>query len=249
MNGIILASREGIITGRALAEELEIPCVKQIDYSSNRYQFCFRYGNTTHIPDEKVGCIINKAWGIRNASNKYETKRVMIDREIPTPQLFTYENIISDSIKYPIIARPKHHFKGREFYVVESVKDAIACLTRGRYLQEIIDKKDEYRIFIFKDKIFESNIKKNSGTEDSLIRNRATGWIFNIARITETPQILKDYSRRILEALGLEFGAVDCCIDKMGKPYVFEVNTAPALIDRKVSKLARKIEEWYGYTF
>ena len=60
-----------------------------------------------------------------------------------------------------------------------------------------------------------------------MARSNKAGWKF--ARVKECPKALIDEALRALDAMGLNFGAVDCCIDAAGKAYIFEVNSGPGL--------------------
>ena len=62
---------------------------------------------------------------------------------------------------------------------------------------------------------------------NALIRSNRLGWKF--VKVKSVDKKLKEESIKALKALGLEFGAVDGCIDADGKPWIFEVNTGPGL--------------------
>lgn len=60
-----------------------------------------------------------------------------------------------------------------------------------------------------------------------LIRSNRLGWKFS--RTTKYPKDLEPQSAKALGALGLNFGAVDACVDVNGKVWIIEVNTGPGL--------------------
>lgn len=60
-----------------------------------------------------------------------------------------------------------------------------------------------------------------------LVRSNRLGWKF--AKMKTCPEALAAEAVKALKAIGLTFGAVDCCIDAAGKPYVIEVNSGPGL--------------------
>jgi len=246
MKGKILESPQSRFTARALAKELNVPCGRRVERFEDTYFWVFRYGNISHL-ETVPPIIINKKYAISKASNKFRCRVEMRDNGIPTPRLFYRKHIEEvEDIPYPLIARPRNHFKGRHFYLAKNKSQARNYLLKGYYLQEIIDKDEEYRIFIFRDKIFEVNIKKKieNGKKNELIRNHDNGWDFYCKKIAETDQNLKDYSRKAMRIVNLDWGAVDCCMDTKGGIYIFEINSAPSLIDRKVTKLASKIREY-----
>jgi glutathione synthase/RimK-type ligase-like ATP-grasp enzyme len=62
---------------------------------------------------------------------------------------------------------------------------------------------------------------------DHLVRSNTRGWKFS--HVTKYDKNLAAMSLSAVEALGLEFGAVDCCIDADNRVWIIEVNTGPGL--------------------
>jgi len=60
-----------------------------------------------------------------------------------------------------------------------------------------------------------------------LVRSNRLGWKF--AKMKTCPEALAAEAIKALKAIGLTFGAVDCCVDAAGKPYIIEVNSGPGL--------------------
>jgi len=76
-----------------------------------------------------------------------------------------------------------------------------------------------------------------------LIRSNRLGWKF--IRVKTIDKTLEAEAVKALKAIGLDFGAVDCCIDAAGKPWIIEVNSGPGLeettFDAWVSSLKSNI--------
>ena len=152
MIGKILECPQSFRTARALAEEMGVPCSRIIERAEPKYNWLFRYGGTSHL-DYYPSVIINKKWAIQSVSNKFECRLALLESGVPVPRMYHENDIKNNSdVKsiFPLIARPKNHYKGRHFYIVEDERSALRYLNRGYYLQEIIDKDKEYRIFIFR---------------------------------------------------------------------------------------------------
>lgn len=71
-------------------------------------------------------------------------------------------------------------------------------------------------------------------TDQSLIRNYDNGWVFATQNVVYSSSTIEDSVKQqaiaAVQALGLDFGAVDICVNLEGsKAYVLEVNTAPGL--------------------
>jgi glutathione synthase/RimK-type ligase-like ATP-grasp enzyme len=62
---------------------------------------------------------------------------------------------------------------------------------------------------------------------DMIIRSNRKGWKFSSVKKYSKP--MADAAVKAVEALGLTFGAVDCCVDAAGNPFIIEVNTGPGL--------------------
>lgn len=254
MRGKVLGTRKSQRTGRLLARKLAVPYGDYINHSEGEFDFVFRYGNTEQF-DNPVKIIFNKGHNIILVSNKLRMRRKLIENSIPVPKVYDLSDINDNKYKIdnkelPLIARPVNHWKGRDFNLVYSYDEAITYLKKGYYLQEVINKETEYRIFVWQSKIFECSVKEpRLERYNMLVRNFGNGWRFGYKKRLETPQGLRKNARDAVGIAGLDFGGVDCCIDKEGNYYIFEINSAPALIERKAEKLANKVTEYMEENF
>lgn len=73
------------------------------------------------------------------------------------------------------------------------------------------------------------NLSKDQDKVDMVIRSNKRGWKFSRVKIDGLNKDLSAAAISAISALGLDFGAVDCCIDSDGKAWVIEVNTGPGL--------------------
>jgi hypothetical protein len=206
-----------------------------------------RYGNsTTPSPDSFE---FNKSRSVAIASQKVRCRGMLISRGISVPKTMFSPDEINEGFdpKKFYIARPPHHFQGRNFYVTKSYDDISKYLRIGYYVQELIEKADEYRVFVFRDKIMEASIKtKSRANADMLIRNHRRGWKFNHVPVADLPDILKRTCRSSAGCIGIDFCAIDCCLGEDGKFYILEINSAPGLIERKADVFVTKFMEYVG---
>jgi len=107
----------------------------------------------------------------------------------------------------------------------------------------------EYRVHVWKGKVIDiAQKRRRNGADrkkglDSLIRNWGNGWIFAHEDV-ECPAAVTKEALKAVEALSLDFGAVDVGYrEKNGKAYVFEVNTAPGIEGQTVGRYAAAIRE------
>ena len=64
---------------------------------------------------------------------------------------------------------------------------------------------------------------------DLIIKSNTRGYKFSNIKLDNVNKGLASESIKAVEALGLQFGAVDCVLDVDGSPWVIEVNTGPGL--------------------
>lgn len=101
------------------------------------------------------------------------------------------------------------------------------------YTKAILQERREFRIHVMDGKItYVQQKRRRDGfreneTYSNLVRNHHTGWIY----ATQNADVCDEAKReaiRAIEALGLDFGAVDV-ITRRGEAWVLEVNTAPGM--------------------
>ena len=64
---------------------------------------------------------------------------------------------------------------------------------------------------------------------DMVVRSNTKGWKFSRVTLDKVPENLANEAIKAVKSLGLDFGAVDCCIDVKKKAWVIECNTGPGL--------------------
>lgn|SRR3990167_2278794 len=107
-------------------------------------------------------------------------------------------------------------------------------LTRGDYYTEPIDLVREFRIHSFQgraiaigEKIHDPDFR---GRRHPRIRAERTGWILNYgSQRGVLPLGLEALGRRVVDAVGFDFGAVDVGITADGTMYTLEINSAPGV--------------------
>ena len=244
MRGLILAHKTTRPTAKLISSYLDSKVYSTIR-DAGRFDYIFRYGNSAHIFNQPV-IEFNTADAIKISANKHVMKKVLNDNEIKIPKLYTIDNIKYKAL--PVVARPHRHSKGKDFHVCRNIDEALYYLGRDYTLQSFLEAVDtEYRIFVFKDKIFETNIKvPDKPTYHPYIRNFDHGWKIIPIRRSLVPEGIQKTSKDATRAVGLDFSAVDICFTRKGKIFVYEVNSAPGLIERKAEKLAEKITEYFN---
>jgi len=71
--------------------------------------------------------------------------------------------------------------------------------------------------------------RKMATGADMIIRSNTRGWKFSKVDVAKLDKALVAEATNSIKALGLHFGAVDCCTDDTGKAFVIECNSGPGL--------------------
>lgn len=75
-------------------------------------------------------------------------------------------------------------------------------------------------------------VAKEHQNADMIVRSNRRGWKFSNLKLSPDKakeKALIDVSISALDPIGLDFGAVDCCIDSDGKAWIIEINSGPGL--------------------
>lgn len=185
--------------------------------------------------------VYNKAAGIKLANDKLESRKALAAAGIQIPTTFSFQEVQSkdpSTIKWPLIARPRQHGRGRSFYMCNNMAEVISSRNNKScvYWSEVYPKTREFRVHCMHGKIASILSKPAPTNPNSHAWNHAQ---VNIP-FTNIPQSdWKNYMCKAalgaVEALGLDWGGVDIMVcdnyQELGLPRVVvcEVNTAPTL--------------------
>lgn len=112
-------------------------------------------------------------------------------------------------------------------------------------------KTEEYRLHVFRDKVFFIQQKKrNKDIPDDKVnwkvRNHGNGFIY-AHKDVDVPEKAKEQAIMAIKTLGLDFGAVDIIYNKkQDRFYVLEVNTACGLEGTTLEKYVEVFKEFVG---
>jgi len=179
---------------------------------------------------------LNHPYTVALASNKIKSFVSFKESNVSCPKFFTNkEELIQYTVglsEFPLVyCRTKiSGHSGEGIVLANNVSELVSAplYTLG------IKIKREYRIHVFKDKVIccAKKTHKDGERPNNLIRNLDNGWVFKQEGI-EVPENVQEVAIEAIEALGLDFGAVDIIIDKDLNPFVLEVNTACGLKNEK----------------
>lgn len=218
---------------------------------------------------EAEGCRVGPggnpvSWGVplarglnRNASrlNKYDQLVQLHHARIRVPD--TILNGGEPTVNDPIaahdgvyLARKFRHHGGTDIMPVLQFEDFAARRAAGaEYFTRYIPLQREFRVWIYRRRHLGSyeKVMRYPARYTRIGRNFDNGFAFSLLTEVQIPRDAVEMASRAVDALGLDFGAVDIILGKDGQYYVLEVNSAPGVEgeDRQVIRsLARRIAKW-----
>ncbi len=105
-----------------------------------------RWGTQEIIENMENTIVYNKASAIKNATDKYKSRRIFIEKGVNAPRLLNHPLEYRDDTV--IIARPYNHSKGKNFVVLRNLKALEAHWREGWYYSEFVDKVREFRVHV-----------------------------------------------------------------------------------------------------
>lgn len=230
----ILYTNSTSVTGRQLRDALDIKGGTLIP--QERHDVLIRWGSVERVP-KKPRRVINSRNSILLSSNKLEALRIMRDRNVHTPEVFTHIPPIGI---FPVLGRASNHMQGRDIVLCMQLSDAERTLQGGdiSHFTRYIPTKAEFRVHVFEDEILK--ISEKILTEEAQyninmpwVRNVNNGYTFrNVRRLNpDMLALMENLAVRAVRAIGLNFGAVDIILGDDLNLYVLEINTGPSLSD------------------
>ena len=213
------------VTGRELVRQLGIQ--GGTDSPDRRPQRLVRWGNRSDIRFNAVGGVLNRKSALNDASNKGRSLELLTAAGINVPPAATrFEGEL-------LVGRTEQHQGGDGFFLVTSQRDFELARDHCHctHFMKYIPTQREYRVHVFQGRVIGSGEKLMSEDATSLhIRNVSTGWTFRYNNAERIPNDIQNIAIQAIQAIGLDFGAVDVLKSINNNFYVLEVNTAPGLV-------------------
>ena len=126
-----------------------------------------------------------------------------------------------------------HVVNGEVIYGVRKVqRDNHAESFIEHYTEHVEDKATKGNVKLDKDTVkfvMDKLARKFATGPDMIIRSNTRGWKFSKVADENLNKDLVAEAVKAVKALGLDYAAVDCCIDSTGKVFIIECNSGPGL--------------------
>lgn len=220
----------GSKSAKSLAQALGIKILRR-EGPARRVDTIINWGSSLierHIFTSKI---LNNPGCVRVAGNKLLTFEVFKHCDAPTVEWTTDKKKAIDwTIEgQQVVVRKKLTGHSGEGIEIVSVNDP---MPDAPLYTKYTKKKDEYRIHVFQGEVIfqQRKARKKDVPDDRVnwqVRNLKGGFIFANDGVL-APDVVTDAAKLAVQALGLDFGAVDIGY-KDGSTVCYEVNCAPGL--------------------
>jgi glutathione synthase/RimK-type ligase-like ATP-grasp enzyme len=205
----------------------------------NEDDVVLRWGTTGHLniyPTTSTNIytctVLNKAENISLVNNK-KRFRALLQEECPEIIPRTWFNYLLESITYPCVLRPDTHAQGKFLYLchnrdsIRAIINTHPILNGNYYISEYIPKVAEYRVCFIQGLVawVASKIPKDP---QAIAWNVAQGSKFENMHWKAWPITVIEAAYKAYKLSGLYLGGVDVMVDKDGRSYILEINSAPS---------------------
>lgn len=228
--------------------------VKRIKHGNSKFRgradkTVINWGSSS-LPDQVAACnILNKPENIRNASNKLKSFELFQEAGVSIPPFFKTKEAAREYLEAnngsSMVCRTILNGHSGAGIVISDSADA---LVDAHLYTAYVKKTQEYRYHVFMGKVvdIQRKARKADVPDDQVnwkVRNLDGGFIFAREGVVESEQASGNAIMAV-EALGLDFGAVDLIYNQReDKYYVLECNTAPGLSGSTLEGYAKRFEE------
>ena len=226
----------------ALAQDILRLRLQSSQYHPRIGDVIINWGNSVGIGD--IPNYINHPDNVAIACNKLDTFSILSSKNVSLPDWTKNIDVAKmwaeTKTVYCRTILTGHSGKG---IIIANVPEQIVD---APLYTKATEAKHEYRVHVFKGNIMDfQQKKKREGYEGGIpgIRNHSNGWVFCRTGVT-LPDTVEQESIKAVQALGLDFGAVDIGYrERDSLAFVYEVNTAPGLQGTTLEKYTAAFKE------
>lgn len=237
----ILYANVTSVTGPKIADYLGVS--GSTDAPHGREDNIIRWGNS--YTSARGRNTLNSASAISNNVDKLGSLRQMENAGVPVPEFSQDASDMDYSGNSVVLGRGAEHAGGTDIEIFNSRRDARR--SNCDFCVQYIRSQSEFRVHVVDGNIIKVSQKVYRGDSSEpnhpKIRNYDNDYHFLNPR--ERPSGLFQGVAAV-EAMNLDFGAVDMIFDQSNRPYVLEVNTAPSCDPPTLEEYGDAFAEWAG---
>lgn len=193
-------------------------------------EYVFRWGYTGNIANGPK--IVNKTAAILETCDKAKFRKKLADAGLAPKTALDIKGFRNEQF-FPVIIRPAEHQRSEHLYVANDAWDIMDILPKvGRefYISQKIEKVKEFRVMVVSGRIVWM-IEKLPKDKNAVSWGCVQDGDFEYVGWDEWPKNVVEVALKSFELSELDFGAIDIIVDKGGKAYTLEINTAPYLTE------------------
>lgn len=248
MRPIVWPYKLGSAGAKELANALKTKRVRSVGkYRPRHGDLVVNWGNAgTPVWPYRGGLVLlNFPAAVNIAGNKLLAFEAMKHSGVNVPEFAVSKAAITESVQVegkkfkPVILRYKLRGTSGEGILYCETKEELDAAPAAPLYVEYIKKTAEYRVHVFRGKVIDyAEKRKRKGVDvEAKVRNLQNGWVFCRDGV-ELPEACSAEAIKAVNAVGLDFGAVDVIYNKVRGTYVLEVNTAPGLTGTTIKSYA-----------
>lgn len=192
------------------------------------------------IWEQRVGEVLNNPEAVLFSTNKLRTFEVLSWANISVPPWTTEIREAQEWLQKGKKVVCRTILNGHSGNGIVIVIDN--GLVHAPLYTQYVPKKKEFRIHVFRGRVIDRQEKRRRRGNiqvDNYVRSYANGWVFCRDNLV-LPDGIDQLAINTVEALGLDFGAVDIIWNEhYNKCYVLEVNSAPGIEGSTADNYAR----------
>lgn len=245
---LILPYKEGSESAKNLAFNLNAKLLKSNSTSRFFKSPILNWGNSKRLV-ASLGLVLNHPVRVRKAVNKLEAFQIFLENNVNIPDFTIDYEVAKNWIQDECMVVARSLLESHSGNGITLAKTIEGLPIDSKIYVKYFPKMYEFRVHVFNGKVIDYVQKrKRDGVDESqgynkYIRSHSNGWVFcrDNAMVKES---VKTLAVAAVNALRLDFGAVDIGMTTDGTAKVFEVNCAPALEGTTLERYTQAVLDW-----
>lgn len=233
--GYLLYNRASYITGRAIAEVLNLIPIRDP-------QHAFRVGLRDLPPAVRYG---NSEGRFLNDTNFNSPEVIKLCADSLAFSRWCEKNGVYSPVyehfnmktppQFPFLLRDRWHHGGLDINIIDGRRDLIVLpwnKLEDRYVVKVIPTKFELRVHVVDGHVVKVFVKMPTDDvrEGDYIRSHYRGWRYVLGDMQNKYKKAQDLAEEVCAKIGIKFAGIDMAWDSnRGEYVIWEINTAPGL--------------------